>query len=261
MRPGELKECVGQNPIAWIPYGTLEWHGRHLPTGLDALKAHKICLKASEKAGGVVLPPNFNSMKGTFFPWTFRYPASLTIRNLYTTLEFLHRYGFRVMIILTGHYPAEQIILFEACAQLFTAVHDSIAIAGPEFFFASEIGYFGDHAAKWETSIMMHLFPELIDGEELSKLGRFTESGLFFKGVFGENPATEASPELGKKAVDLIVDNMAELAGRLSIEKNKKAALDFHIDCLRGYFGNNTETAKRYLRIFSPNLSRNPTHL
>jgi hypothetical protein len=35
----------------------LQWHGRHLPLGNDALKAHAILVKTAERSGGVVYPP------------------------------------------------------------------------------------------------------------------------------------------------------------------------------------------------------------
>jgi creatinine amidohydrolase/Fe(II)-dependent formamide hydrolase-like protein len=38
----------------YVPFGLIEWHGRHLPLGNDALKAHGILVKAAERAGGVV---------------------------------------------------------------------------------------------------------------------------------------------------------------------------------------------------------------
>lgn len=43
--------------IAFIPVGTLEWHGNHLPIETDYLVAQKICEIISKKIGGYVLPP------------------------------------------------------------------------------------------------------------------------------------------------------------------------------------------------------------
>jgi hypothetical protein len=38
-------------------FGLIEWHGRHLPLGNDALKAHAILVKVAEQSGGAVYPP------------------------------------------------------------------------------------------------------------------------------------------------------------------------------------------------------------
>ena len=51
------KEC---SPVAYIPAGSLEWHGVQNPLGTDGLKAHTICCEAALRYGGVVLPPFFS---------------------------------------------------------------------------------------------------------------------------------------------------------------------------------------------------------
>jgi len=57
LHPHELEEILRRAPVAYIPLGSLEWHGRHLPLGNDAIKAYEICLRAAERTEGVVFPP------------------------------------------------------------------------------------------------------------------------------------------------------------------------------------------------------------
>ena len=59
MLPHELAVAIEEFPVAYVPVGSLEWHGRHLPLGNDAMKAHAICVCAAQKYGGVVVPPTF----------------------------------------------------------------------------------------------------------------------------------------------------------------------------------------------------------
>jgi creatinine amidohydrolase/Fe(II)-dependent formamide hydrolase-like protein len=40
LSPDEIEVRLRQHPIVYIPLGTLEFHGPHLPIGLDALTAH-----------------------------------------------------------------------------------------------------------------------------------------------------------------------------------------------------------------------------
>ncbi|HPI78141.1 MAG TPA: creatininase family protein, partial [bacterium] len=114
MTPGELERAVLSTPVAWVPVGTLEWHGRHLPVGLDAIKAHALCLRAADIAGGVVLPANYCSILGMRFPWTFRQNPAVFARNYFDILVSLKKYGFKSIIILTGHYPVEQVLALMA---------------------------------------------------------------------------------------------------------------------------------------------------
>jgi hypothetical protein len=57
MRPAQLEKALRGFPVVYVLFGLIEWHGRHLPLGNDALKAHGILVKVAEQFGGVVYPP------------------------------------------------------------------------------------------------------------------------------------------------------------------------------------------------------------
>ena len=59
MFPHEFEAALAKFPVAYVPVGSLEWHGRHLPYGNDALKAHGILVRTAHKYGGVVVPPTY----------------------------------------------------------------------------------------------------------------------------------------------------------------------------------------------------------
>ena len=59
MRPDEVVGARARAPVAYVPIGPLEWHGPHLPLGLDGLHAHEVSVRAAREAGGVVLPTFF----------------------------------------------------------------------------------------------------------------------------------------------------------------------------------------------------------
>jgi hypothetical protein len=42
MRPAQLEAAGRKLPVVYVPFGCIEWHGRHLPLGNDAIKAHAI---------------------------------------------------------------------------------------------------------------------------------------------------------------------------------------------------------------------------
>lgn len=45
--------------FAYIPLGTLEWHGEHLPLGSDGIQPHGFFLFLARDVGGIVLPMLF----------------------------------------------------------------------------------------------------------------------------------------------------------------------------------------------------------
>ena len=59
MFPHEFKGALTKNPVAFLPLGSMEYHGYHNVLGLDSLKAWKICQLACEKIGGVGVPPRY----------------------------------------------------------------------------------------------------------------------------------------------------------------------------------------------------------
>ena len=42
--------------VAYLPLGTLEWHGPHMPLGADGIQSKELFIRVAEKVGGVVLP-------------------------------------------------------------------------------------------------------------------------------------------------------------------------------------------------------------
>ena len=53
----EIATAMAEVPLCYLPVGTLEWHGEHAAVGLDALKAHAVCIRVAERSGGLVVPP------------------------------------------------------------------------------------------------------------------------------------------------------------------------------------------------------------
>ena len=71
LRPREIDEAMKECPLLFLPLGTIEWHGLHNIVGLDALKAHMLCVRAAERGGGLVAPPLYGGVGGLDQPHTF----------------------------------------------------------------------------------------------------------------------------------------------------------------------------------------------
>ena len=59
LRPREFAERIAKTPIAYLPLGTLEWHGLHLPLGSDGLQSQGLFCEMARRVGGIVLPMLF----------------------------------------------------------------------------------------------------------------------------------------------------------------------------------------------------------
>jgi creatinine amidohydrolase len=219
LRPKELEEAQASCPTIFQPLGTIEWHGVHNVVGVDALKAHALCIWAAQKGGGLVAPALYGGVGGVNQPHTFIMDPENNIfsRLLRPWLEQLCREmardGFRAIIILTGHYgAAQQIVVRETAVRMSRAL--AIPVLGtPEYLLALDVDYTGDHAAWGETSLMMCLYPDTVD------LSRLDEPP--YQGVSGRDPKTEASAEDGRLLTETIVSRLAMLAEKMPTWNDK----------------------------------------
>lgn len=221
MQPHEFDAALQKAPVAFLPLGTLEYHGPHMPIGNDALKAEAILKRVCAQTGGIMVPTFYWGIGGGHKG----YPTTIIIRDdllgamLDEILEGLYRNQFKVFVVLTGHYPGEQIQAVKEAAARLLSRHPEVHIWGLPEHEAFPGEFRGDHAAKWETSILMHLRPELVDMDQIKdaalpsapdatrSLDEMNAPGPLH-GMLGENPARTASPQLGQETVDVIVANL-----------------------------------------------------
>lgn len=216
MRPGQLEQAMERCSTLFLPLGTIEWHGRHNCVGLDAVKAYRLCIRAAQQGGGVVAPPVYGGMGGLNEPFTFIQETDGNESNFRSTLvrpwlerlcEEAVRQGFRAILMITGHYGAEQQIIVREAAVRMTRILGRPVLGTPEYFLALDEGYTGDHAAFFETSLMMELYPETVKLDELGEAPH--------QGVYGRDPKQHASAQDGKRLADAIVGRLVSLAGRM----------------------------------------------
>lgn len=219
MFPEEIEDVLKERPIAFLPWGALEWHGYHLPIGQDALKASAICDMLAQRTGGIALPPvwigHMTMKPHAGFKHTLEFAAQ-TLRSVFKEyIEQLEDEGFRVLVVLAGHYGAEHIRILKEVEEEHNSGNRKMRVwVLPEYEVVRDLGYSGDHAGKWETSIFWHLYPDYVD------LSRFRKGvPLREQGIGGEDPSTNASRELGKTITDAIVERISERALKLLEEE------------------------------------------
>jgi len=227
-RPDELAAVVRDAPVLFGPLGLIEHHGWHLPLGLDGIKAERICERIGRRTGGVLLPTMWWGSGGGHgdFPWTLYQPEEAGEAILARTLAKSVQFGFRVFVLLAGHYPWQQ-ILNRQVPPLQRQHPESLFLWGTEMDIGQEVRLPGDHAAREETSYGLSLLPEFVDMDALRPGRRPAWPGgrapdiarrypdlhldpadpLFAQ--LGEDART-ASAERGEAAIGRLVDHLAE---------------------------------------------------
>ncbi len=188
MRPAQLERAIREFPVVYVPFGLIEWHGRHLPLGNDAVKAHAILVKTAEQFGGVVYPP-------VYFHEGF--PRELLVPILTELFQRLKKTGFRVLIGVSGHNVQGQIDMINKALQPVVADGTAAGIGLWEVTLSQGPESNTDHAAKWETSNMMFFYPELVDISALGD-GPLAPNMKAPDGIGGLDPRKHASAEVGR---------------------------------------------------------------
>ncbi|HPS54104.1 MAG TPA: creatininase family protein [Sedimentisphaerales bacterium] len=192
MTAGEFKRAMDEVGLVYVPVGSLEFHGQHLPLGTDTIHAYEFCLRAAEMTAGVVVPCICWGTNG-HVGWT----GSLLVREstfrmiLRDVFELLCEQGARLIVASTGHWPAKQGVIIEKIAKQVMKKYAQTRILVLDPFGCNPTDKEVDHAGKKETSLMLALRPELV---YMEKLGEGDEA---FKGICKN--AVEGNVEYGKE--------------------------------------------------------------
>jgi len=223
MLPHELDEAVAKFPVAYCAFGSLEWHGRHLPLGNDTLKAYHILIKTAEKFGGVVVPPTYWGFLGKWHPWTMIDFGKSLVEELYEKIFLgLVDVGFQVIIGVTGHDVEPQKAAIQKAVETIKKTGKATGFAMMEGDLYDLTDDKMDHAAHWETSLLMYLRPELVNLEQIKNEDLETEEGRKEAGIWGRDPRKYASRELGEKIATRIIDHIGQKAQDLLTELREK---------------------------------------
>jgi len=206
MFPDEFKKAIEENPTAYLPIGSLEWHGYHNVLGLDSLKSWKLLELVAQEIGGIVFPPLYLGLDGFPDLDISKYPhkaydcyhldEELLKKVIYSYVQRMIHIGFKTIYILAGHYPNSEIAQ-SAVMNIDTNDIRILVRKEPDLIPLEK----GDHAGKWETSLMLELAPYLVD------LSRMESQPNPLSGVFGINPK-ESSKEYGHEMVTKIIDGI-----------------------------------------------------
>lgn len=250
LRPTQVVARRTECPIAYVPLGTLEWHGPQNPLGADTLQAEALAEAAARRGGGLVLPALYygesrleSLMEANaddrddiasameLDPENFtaaRHPFSATEQTLNYQKLLLHilaeveSLGFEVGVLVAGHYPLvvhaqSAVLLFNR--RTWSRYHGMLAWATVDFLLARDRWpEAGDHAARWETSHLMHHNPETVD------LSTLPPEGQPLVGIAGQ-PPQQATAEFGKQTLDYAADKLVK-------EAHHRLA---HPECYRGH--------------------------
>lgn len=248
LRPEQILAEQRRCPLVYIPLGPLEWHGPHLPLGVDPLNAENAAILAAEKTGGLVAPTQFwgterertpevldwmglapdqyvvgmdfaaNSLPSAYAPEEV---FALVVRELLHQMAHL---GFRAAVLVSGHGATNHLAVLERLAAEFNAQGRLRVMVVLPFITAADGVMHVGHASRIETAVMQALYCDTVKMDALPAQPQPLRSADFavvdyaaFLGqptpdrtIRGDDDPRDATPLEGQQVVAQAVDQIVE---------------------------------------------------
>lgn len=154
--------------VAVLPWGATEAHNFHLPYATDVVQSERVAAEAARRAWEAgtrvaVLPAvPFGVQTGQLdIPFCLNLNPSTQAAVLADLVASLEGQGVPKLVVLNGHGGndfRQMIRELQPRTRIFLAAVDWWRVVDPGPYFDEP----GDHAGELETSVMMHLAPELV---------------------------------------------------------------------------------------------------
>ena len=227
----EYAARLESSPIVFLPVGSLEQHGPHLPLHVDALLPSAFAAAAAISVGGLVLPAisyGYHSMPrsggGDKFPGTTNIAGTTLMHLVRDVLLEQARHGVRKFCVLVGHFEnqwmttegihlamaslEQQGVRVMQCQYWECFDHDLMMDICDGAYLSMEY----EHAALMETSLMMHFHPDSVRVERLpdhspgdfQPYDMFPESADWVPDSGALMSAKGASAAIGSRLADVV---------------------------------------------------------
>lgn len=197
-----LAELTWKETAAWfrrdprliVPVGTCLQHGPHLPLGADTVIVEAVA-EALAARHGVLLAPTLSFGASSEVEQAYAGTASLRAKTLHRVMNELvaqwEDQGLRELILMTaqGYGPHLGALMAVVSEEARIRVVDLNAVEVSRFLSGPRGP---EHAAEFETSLLLHLAPSLVRRDEIRDPDEAATSGELLEGSEAVPP--EGSP-------------------------------------------------------------------
>ncbi|MFH0963058.1 MAG: creatininase family protein [Planctomycetota bacterium] len=231
LRYPDLADLLKYNPLALLPVAQIEEHGPHLPLSADCLITVHVSRAAAEALPNEIpvllldlVPYGYSATTMTRWPGTIRISMETFHNYVFELCASLVDMGVRKLAVMSGHghhnalveLVARRLADEKGIAPVVLFPH---ALAPDKIRAIAKSGPAGScHAGEFETSLLLHLAPHLVDLSRAvdNPLRNFPPKGVFWStwerertdsGLYGAPCA--ASAQTGKLFFDAVVSEAA----------------------------------------------------
>ncbi|MFZ6050233.1 creatininase [Pseudomonas sp. CR3202] len=181
---------AGGGCVLMLPVGALEQHGHHMCMNVDVLLPTAVCQRVAERIGALVLPGlqyGYKSQQksggGNHFPGTTSLDGATLTGTVQDIIRELARHGVRRLVLMNGHYENSMFIVEGIDLALrelrYAGIEDFRVVVLSYWDFIRDpaviealypegfLGWDIEHGGVFETSLMLALYPNLVDMDKV----------------------------------------------------------------------------------------------
>lgn len=230
-KSADFERIDAEQTIAILPLAATEQHGPHLPLNTDTSIMKGMLRTLAQK-----LPENMDvrclpvqavckSDEHIDFAGTLHLPAETLIANIDALIASTAATGIRKIILVTSHGGNEEVMGISARSARIN--HNMLAaktswgrFGTPEGLFSLRELKYGIHGGDYETSLMLHFRPKLVD---MDKAADFTSSSEKAAATF-KHLKPQSPHSFAWLAQDLNLNGVVGEAHLATMEKGRRAA-------------------------------------
>lgn len=203
LRPGQLNEEQERCPLVFVPIGPLEYHGPHLPVGMDAINATQCALEACRRLGkGVVHPTLYWGTERERPEWMLKslgfkgsdwivgmdFPAAIWKSHYYQehlfalvvagAVEMLIEGGYKVIVLVNGHGAWNQLETLDRLAKHYSHTTDSLVVWRLAATLDVTEKNLAGHADDFETSLMLYYQNAVYETDSMVDISQLPDKGV-----------------------------------------------------------------------------------
>jgi creatinine amidohydrolase len=179
----DFAQVDAERTIALLPVAAVEQHGPHLPLATDAIINDGLVTALLERTQTqlLVLPAQNigHSLEHIDFPGTLTFAAETLLATWTELGRSVARAGIRKLIVFNTHGGQTSLVQLAAlrlrheCKMLVVRANYFALGTPPGLFDAEEVRH-GIHGGEMETSLMLHLRPDLVRIDALANFAALT---------------------------------------------------------------------------------------
>lgn len=229
MRTTDFADVDADRTIALLPVAAVEQHGPHLPLSTDAVINEgivRLMMQRLPAGSSVLVLPALtvgDSLEHTAFKGTLSVDLQALLGLWLSIGHSVARAGVRKLVIFNSHGGQRALVdqvalrLRVECGMMVVRAH-SFALGTPEGLFDADELLHGLHGGAVETSVMLHLRPDLVRQDALADFPSAGRTAAEQGGVLG----LEGTAGLGWMMQDVNPDGACGNASAATAAKGER---------------------------------------